>query len=40
MMFLLFNIIGQTITDLGLAPLVVEIVKIIDVVLCTIGVIG
>lgn len=39
-MFLLFNILGATISELGLAPLVVEIVKIVDVVLCALGVIG
>lgn len=39
-MFLLFNIIGQTITDLGLAPFVVEIVKFLDILLCGMGLIG
>ena len=39
-MFILFNVIGQTITDLGLAPLVVEFVKIIDKALFGFGVIG
>lgn len=36
-MFLLFNIIGQTITDLGLAPLVVEAVKMLERVLFALG---
>lgn len=40
MMFLLFNLIGATISELGLAPLVVELVKIVDVVLFSLGVIG
>lgn len=39
-MFIILNVLGQTITELGLAPLVVEIVKIIDVVLCGVGRIG
>ncbi len=29
-MFLLFNIVGQIVTDLGLAPYIVEIVKFIS----------
>lgn len=39
-MFLLFNIIGQTISDLGLAPIVVEIVKFLDILLVGTGLIG
>lgn len=39
-MFLLFNVLGATISELGLAPLVVEFVKIIDKVLFGFGVIG
>lgn len=29
-MFLLFNVVGQLVTDLGLAPYIVEIVKFIS----------
>lgn len=29
-MFLLFNMVGQIVTDLGLAPYIVEIVKFIS----------
>ncbi len=29
-MFLLFNIVGQIVTDLGLAPYIVEIIKFIS----------
>lgn len=29
-MFLLFNIVGQIVTDLGLAPYIVEIVKFLS----------
>lgn len=37
-MFLLFNLIGYTITELGLAPLVVELVKVIDIMCVTLGI--
>jgi len=39
-MFLLFNIIGQIITNLGLAPIAVEIIKLIDILLFGTGLIG
>lgn len=39
-MFFLFNLVGWTITELGLAPIVVEIVKALDYVLYTLGFIG
>ena len=37
-MFLLFNVLGATISELGLAPLIVEAVKILDRILFALGV--
>ena len=39
-MFFLFNLVGWTITELGLAPIVVELVKGLDYILCNLGLIG
>lgn len=38
-MFIIFNIVGATISELGLAPLIVEAVKILDRILFALGVI-
>ena len=38
-MFIIFNILGATISELGLAPLVVEAVKILGRILFSLGVV-